>query len=99
MLFPLKILYFFFPFPARCSIIAQGKELQKEGLIETMAYNFRKIEKKWQEKWYAEGTFNTKANTDQKKWYGLIEFPYPSGQGLHVGHPEGYTATDIVIPL
>ena len=92
----MKILYFFFPFPARCSIIAQGKELQKEGLIETMAYNFRKIEKKWQEKWYAEGTFNAKANTDQKKWYGLIEFPYPSGQGLHVGHPRSYTALDII---
>ena len=61
-----------------------------------MAYNFRKIEKKWQEKWYAEGTFNTKANTDQKKWYGLIEFPYPSGQGLHVGHPRSYTALDII---
>jgi len=61
-----------------------------------MAYNFREIEKKWQDKWYSEGTFNAKNNTDQKKWYGLIEFPYPSGQGLHVGHPRSYTALDII---
>ena len=62
-----------------------------------MAYNFREIEAKWQNKWYTEGTFNASQDfTNKKKWYGLIEFPYPSGQGLHVGHPEGYTATDIV---
>lgn len=61
-----------------------------------MDYNFREIEKKWQEKWYNEGTFNAKDNFDTKKWYGLIEFPYPSGQGLHVGHPRSYTALDII---
>ena len=61
-----------------------------------MAYNFREIEKKWQKKWYEEGTFNAKDDYTMKKWYGLIEFPYPSGQGLHVGHPRSYTALDIV---
>ena len=61
-----------------------------------MSYDFHKVEKKWQDKWYQEGTFNAKTNTKQKKWYGLIEFPYPSGQGLHVGHPRSYTALDII---
>ena len=61
-----------------------------------MAYNFKEIEEKWQAKWDKEGTFNAKDDYTMKKWYGLIEFPYPSGQGLHVGHPEGYTATDII---
>ncbi len=61
-----------------------------------MAYNFKEVEKKWQEKWDKEGTFNAKDNYSMKKWYGLIEFPYPSGQGLHVGHPRSYTALDII---
>ena len=62
-----------------------------------MSYNFRKVEEKWQKKWYDEGTFNAKQDFEnKKKWYGLIEFPYPSGQGLHVGHPRSYTALDIV---
>ena len=61
-----------------------------------MAYNFKEVENKWQNKWYSEGTFNAKDNFDIKKWYGLIEFPYPSGQGLHVGHPRSYTALDII---
>lgn len=61
-----------------------------------MAYNFKEIEKKWQDKWYKEGTFNAKDDYTMKKWYGLIEFPYPSGQGLHVGHPRSYTALDII---
>lgn len=61
-----------------------------------MGYNFKNIEKKWQEKWYSEGTFNAKNDFSMKKWFGLIEFPYPSGQGLHVGHPRSYTALDII---
>lgn len=62
-----------------------------------MAYNFKEIEKKWQDKWLKEGTFNASNNyTNPKKWYGLIEFPYPSGQGLHVGHPRSYTALDVI---
>lgn len=61
-----------------------------------MAYNFKSIEKKWQKKWEEEGTFYTCDDYTKKKWYGLIEFPYPSGQGLHVGHPRSYTALDII---
>ena len=62
-----------------------------------MDYNFHEVEKKWQDKWYKEGTFNAKNDySNPKKWYGLIEFPYPSGQGLHVGHPRSYTALDII---
>ena len=61
------------------------------------AYNFKEVEEKWQKKWYTEGTFNAKQDfKNKKKWYGLIEFPYPSGQGLHVGHPRSYTALDII---
>ena len=59
-------------------------------------YNFKEVEKKWQDKWYAEGTFNAKNDYSKEKWYGLVEFPYPSGQGLHVGHPRSYTALDII---
>ena len=61
-----------------------------------MAYDFKSIEKKWQDKWYSEGTFFAKEDKNTKKWYGLVEFPYPSGQGLHVGHPRSYTALDII---
>ena len=66
-------------------------------MIALMAYDFKEIEKKWQTKWEAEGTFHAKQDySNNKKWYGLIEFPYPSGQGLHVGHPRSYTALDII---
>ncbi len=62
-----------------------------------MSYNFKEVEKKWQDKWDKEGTFQAKQDfKNPKKWYGLIEFPYPSGQGLHVGHPRSYTALDII---
>ena len=62
-----------------------------------MAYNFKEIEKKWQDKWDEEKTFKTDAwDFSKPKFYALDMFPYPSGQGLHVGHPEGYTATDII---
>ena len=61
-----------------------------------MSYNFKNVEQKWQKKWYEEGTFNAKDDYSMKKWFGLIEFPYPSGQGLHVGHPRSYTALDII---
>lgn len=61
-----------------------------------MSYDFKQIEEKWQKKWEEEGTFNVKNDTNFKKWYGLIEFPYPSAQGLHVGHPRSYTALDII---
>ena len=61
-----------------------------------MDYNFKEIEKKWQDKWYSENTFAAKDDFTLPKFYGLVEFPYPSGQGLHVGHPRSYTALDIV---
>ena len=62
-----------------------------------MDYNFREIEKKWQRYWEENKTFRTNGDTSNpKKYYVLDMFPYPSGSGLHVGHPEGYTATDIV---
>ena len=62
-----------------------------------MAYNFKEIEKKWQDRWDKEKTFKTDIwDFSKPKYYALDMFPYPSGQGLHVGHPEGYTATDIM---
>jgi len=59
-------------------------------------YNFKKIEKKWQEIWDKEGSFYAEKDSEKPKFYPLVEFPYPSGQGLHVGHPRSYTALDIV---
>ncbi len=62
-----------------------------------MAYDFQNIEKKWQEYWDKNKTFKTDVwDFSKPKYYALDMFPYPSGQGLHVGHPEGYTATDIM---
>lgn len=59
-------------------------------------YNFSAIEKKWQKYWLENKTFKTDSNGKGEKFYCLDMFPYPSGAGLHVGHPEGYTATDIL---
>ncbi len=61
-----------------------------------MEYNYTDIEKKWQKYWEENKTFKTEYNPSKPKYYALDMFPYPSGSGLHVGHPEGYTATDIV---
>ena len=61
-----------------------------------MDYNFKKIETKWQNVWYTQNTFAAKQDYTLPKFYCLVEFPYPSGQGLHVGHPRSYTALDIV---
>ncbi len=61
-----------------------------------MKYDFAKIEKKWQDVWERERPFRAETGSDKPKFYGLIEFPYPSGQGLHVGHPRPFTAMDIV---
>ncbi|WP_333589805.1 leucine--tRNA ligase [Ligilactobacillus acidipiscis] len=61
-----------------------------------MAYDHKQIEKKWQKYWKEHQTFKTTEDPAKKNYYALDMFPYPSGQGLHVGHPEGYTATDII---
>ncbi|HLX11608.1 MAG TPA: class I tRNA ligase family protein, partial [Bacteroidota bacterium] len=58
-------------------------------------YSFSDIEKKWQKYWDDHETFKTPDNSTKPKMYVLDMYPYPSGAGLHVGHPEGYTATDI----
>ena len=61
-----------------------------------MKYDFKQVEKKWQDIWDKEHTFAAKQDYTLPKYYALVEFPYPSGQGLHVGHPRSYTALDIV---
>ncbi len=61
-----------------------------------MAYNHQEIEKKWQDRWEAAGVFRAVDGSEKKKFYCLIEFPYPSGAGLHIGHPRSYTALDVV---
>ena len=61
-----------------------------------MAYDFKTVEKKWQKKWEETGVFHAKQDYTLPKFYCLVEFPYPSGQGLHVGHPRSYTALDVV---
>jgi len=61
-----------------------------------MEYKFTEIEKKWQDHWEENKTFKTLLDTSKPKYYALDMFPYPSGAGLHVGHPEGYTASDII---
>ncbi|MGX7359115.1 leucine--tRNA ligase [Dolosigranulum pigrum] len=61
-----------------------------------MSFNHKSIEKKWQQFWEAHETFKTGDDEQKEYFYALDMFPYPSGQGLHVGHPEGYTATDII---
>jgi len=60
------------------------------------AYDFKKIEKKWQAFWEKHGIFTASDDAIKPKFYGLIEFPYPSGAGLHVGHPRSYTALDVI---
>ncbi len=61
-----------------------------------MKYNHKAVEPKWQKIWEDKGVFHAEDNSDKEKFYALIEFPYPSGQGLHVGHPRPYTALDTV---
>ena len=61
-----------------------------------MKYNYTEIEKKWQDIWDEKGTFFATEDYSKPKFFGLVEFPYPSAQGLHVGHPRSYTALDIV---
>ena len=60
-----------------------------------MEYNFREIEQKWQQQWAEKKTYQVKEDKQKQKFYVLNMFPYPSGAGLHVGHPLGYIASDI----
>ena len=57
-------------------------------------YDFKEIEKKWQDRWLEEKCFEASNTSDKEKYYFLVEFPYPSGNGLHVGHVRSYTALD-----
>ncbi len=61
-----------------------------------MDYNFKEIEKKWQDIWDEKGTFNAVDNSDKEKFYALVEFPYPSGAGMHVGHIKAYSGLEVV---
>lgn len=72
----------------------QGRRQKYRGVI--LKYEFKDIEQKWQKKWESENTFAAKSDYTLPKFYALVEFPYPSGQGLHVGHPRSYTALDII---
>ena len=62
-----------------------------------MKYDHKQVEKKWQDIWDEKQCFHAENDSDKEKFYALVEFPYPSGQGLHVGHPRSYTALDIVV--
>lgn len=61
-----------------------------------MNYDFRNVESKWQEKWEEAGVFHAQDNSDKKKFYALVEFPYPSGAGMHVGHIKAYSGLEVV---
>ena len=71
------------------------EEWQKEWRSEER-YNFRTIEKKWQKIWEDEKAYKVEIDHNKEKFYALVEFPYPSGAGLHVGHPRSYTALDVI---
>jgi leucyl-tRNA synthetase len=74
----------------------KSDNLQRELAMSTREYDFTGIEKKWQDYWEQNKTFKADDFSNKQKYYALDMFPYPSGAGLHVGHPEGYTATDII---
>ena len=61
-----------------------------------MEYDFKAIEAKWRQHWKDQGTYTVKEDPDKEKYYVLDMFPYPSGAGLHVGHPLGYIASDVI---
>ncbi len=71
------------------------EEWRKEWALEDR-YNFKTIEKKWQNIWDKEKTYKVEIDKNKPKFYALVEFPYPSGAGLHVGHPRSYTAMDVI---
>ena len=77
------------------SAILRITEINIYGVI-NLNYNFKKTEKKWQEKWEESGVFHAQDNSDKKKFYGLVEFPYPSGAGMHVGHIKAYSGLEVI---
>jgi leucyl-tRNA synthetase len=88
--------YLLYPVTIDCFFYI-GKEQRKQMCSKKGLYIFGEIEKKWQKFWKESKTFRAQDCDDSRpKYYVLDMFPYPSGQGLHVGHPEGYTASDIV---
>ena len=70
-------------------------EIKKLNIQLAMEYNFKEIEQKWQKRWVEMQTYKVSEDKGKKKFYVLNMFPYPSGAGLHVGHPLGYIASDI----
>lgn len=81
---------------AQLTILVKYK-INYEGVnIPMENYNFKAIEKKWQDKWEESGAFHAVNGSEKPKYFAMIEFPYPSGAGLHVGHPRSYTALDII---
>ncbi|NBI82549.1 leucine--tRNA ligase [Clostridiaceae bacterium] len=75
---------------------AKQKNIRKQGESLLNKYNYQEIEAKWQKTWEERGSFHASEDHTKEKFYALVEFPYPSGAGLHVGHPRSYTALDIV---
>ena len=61
-----------------------------------MKYNFKKIESKWQQRWEDEKVFRAEDYSSKPKFYGLVEFPYPSGAGMHVGHIKAYSSLEVI---
>ncbi len=84
-----------FPYFLLMSWVFNNFVLENKCIDIEMDYNFRDIEKKWQKSWVENKTYKTEEKADKKKFYVLNMFPYPSGAGLHVGHPLGYIASDI----
>ena len=68
----------------------------KEECVMSAVYNHKTVEKKWQQVWQDEKAFAATNDYSKPKYYALVEFPYPSGQGLHVGHPRPYTALELI---
>ena len=68
----------------------------RDHIARAMEYDFKAIEAKWRARWTADGTYVSQERNDKPKYYVLDMFPYPSGAGLHVGHPLGYIASDVV---
>lgn len=84
------------PGSVRCMVASASAEAEASARSSSRAYDHARIEAKWQDYWETHRTFATRRREGKEKKYVLDMFPYPSGAGLHVGHPEGYTASDIM---